>query len=618
MMKRLFSLLFLLLFLCGCAAEKSLETTETTQAPTQESTEAAVSWIEAVGMPWDQEGALLEIPLTIPDGIHYSSSTEFDGDLLLWSLDHHMEDTCILELCLVSLHDGSVLAQRDLAFSQTVTPQVLGGKLYLCDSASGYIEQLDKSLTTVQSWDTDPQEGNWFMGAEEKLYIFGWENNVLVRDLSTGETYSLMEDGAAVQYAMLCGESLSIDYYGKDTGAPAYAVLDLVTGELNDLDFNGNVSSASLVEDDWLCGYYMDGYSYYLSVDGEPFQRIRAEGEGTFRLLDGEYLLYTNEENTDLKLYNLWGKALAQCQLSAAVYTYTTDVLIWSEEFGGYFCPLSDYDGNQRLLFWDIQAGTAGEDLTLEPIPEVSETEAFLKQRAQEIGEKYGLMIQVCSDCDTVFDEFTATLADDFEQVNAALDTLDEALSVYPEGFFRQLRYDSIYSIRIQLVQDLMANGSSGRYGDGYSAFTQNKWDYYLMVVDIQETFDFTYYHEFSHIIDSYLEWDSWQREDALYSEETWNSLNPSWFGGYSYDYAQEHELEDYTSFVDGYATISPTEDRARIMEYAMSDFGQWTFEDADILLQKLDYYCRCIRDAFDTESWPDTVLWEQYLHLEE
>ena len=72
--------------------------------------------------------------------------------------------------------------------------------------------------------------------------------------------------------------------------------------------------------------------------------------------------------------------------------------------------------------------------------------------------------------------------------------------------------------------------------------------------------------------------------------------------------------MQDYTCFVDSYSTIKPTEDRARVLEYGMSQYGSWTFEDAPVLLAKLDYYCRCIRDAFDTTGWPDQVLWEQYL----
>ena len=168
--------------------------------------------------------------------------------------------------------------------------------------------------------------------------------------------------------------------------------------------------------------------------------------------------------------------------------------------------------------------------------------------------------------------------------------------------------------IRIQLIRDLQAEGG-GRTGGGYNAFTQPQFDYYLMVMDVEDCYVETYHHEMSHIIDTYLEWDAGMREDALYSETAWADLNPSWFTGYSYDYSVQHDLIDYTAFIDGYATISPTEDRARVLEYAMYEYGAWAFENAPVLQKKLDYYCRCIRDAFDTTNWPDTVLWEQYLN---
>ena len=72
--------------------------------------------------------------------------------------------------------------------------------------------------------------------------------------------------------------------------------------------------------------------------------------------------------------------------------------------------------------------------------------------------------------------------------------------------------------------------------------------------------------------------------------------------------------MQDFSWFVDDYATINPTEDRARVLEYAMADYGMWTFEGNEGLTAKLDYYARCIRDGFDTTGWPEVTLWEQYL----
>lgn len=330
-------------------------------------------------------------------------------------------------------------------------------------------------------------------------------------------------------------------------------------------------------------------------------------------MLPEGYLLETATDNTYLRLYDLEGKLVSSACVFASGSGYPKSEMIWNESLGGYFLQVFSYDENARLLFWDISKSAGGADLEFMEIPAPDEAQLQLRQRAEEIGQKYGLIIKVGEDCDTVFDEFTAEIVTDWDQITTALDTLEDALEAYPEGFIRQLRHGNIRNIEIQLIGNLWADGS-GRYGDGYAAFTQSQWDHYLMVLDMDDTVVQTYYHEFSHIIDTYLEWDAENSQDALYSETRWDDLNPRWFTGYSYDYSQEHELQDYSSFVDGYSTIKPTEDRARVMEYAMAGYD-WTFENATVLYSKLEYYSRCIRDAFDTSGWPEVTLWEEPLH---
>jgi hypothetical protein len=65
--------------------------------------------------------------------------------------------------------------------------------------------------------------------------------------------------------------------------------------------------------------------------------------------------------------------------------------------------------------------------------------------------------------------------------------------------------------------------------------------------------------------------------------------------------------------FITDYALTYPTEDRARLMESAMSNFT-WDFEPGSGTRRKLQYYADCIRDCFDTTGWPATTLWEQVL----
>ena len=610
MMKRFIFLLLMVLLLAGCANEDISPTVVPTEALVV--TEPAEPWVERVGMDWDKEGILQEIPLTVPDGLHYTAMMEFNGDLLLWSMDNHRTDVQYAELCLIELDDGSVIAQRDVQVSGYVYPSCTGRNIYLCDTNGGMIYQLDKSLQTVSTWSMQPTDGSIYVSATGSLYLLDYESHLMYYDLDTGNTFPVLAGNPDISWVDNHENTLIVKYYDPDLGSPKYAVVDLVGGEYFVAPLDEAVDNVTRTGNTWLYEKYLDQYVYYLQTDGTEPLRV-STGYNALSILKEGYLLANALDGTTLNLYRMDGSFVSGCTVFENQNGYVASDFIWNESLGGYFFVARSYDENSRLLFWDIAQQTEGQNLPFEPMPQPDEVQSMLEQRAEALGRKYGVTILVGDDCDTQFDEFSATLICDLDRVNAALDTLDEALGGYPEGFIRQLRYGYIKGIQIQLVSDLQADGS-GRTGGGYNAFTQPQFDYYLMVMDIDDCFVETYYHEFSHIIDSYLDWDAQEREGALYSEEEWNSLNPRWFDGYTYDYSQMQSLEQDGAFIRSYATISPTEDRATVMEYAMVSWGKWSFEDAKVLQKKLDYYCRCIRDAFDTAGWPETTLWEQYL----
>lgn len=617
-MKRLLLFLIIALLLCGCETggdepvESALPTTLSTEQ-TVSVTEPPIPWVEEFGTPWDKEGALLEIHMTIPDGMHYANFMAFDGDLLLWSLDSHREEYSILELCLIELDDGSIVSEAEFQVQGFPIPQALEDALYICSSESGLVLQLDKSLCEVRRWEPEPQPGNWYVGAEGNLYQLYEDGRVWVYALEDGTTEPLIDGDPEIGMFYPQGDTVSFEYFSPNTGARVFAALDLLTGEVITPDTRPGSESMTLSSDCWMSYEYSDGYVYHLESAEDTTLRIDT-GDSMLELLQEGYLLMTSGDSTHLYLYDLKGNPVSSCQISATGNYYMMNP-IWNEVLGGYFFQVGGFDADRRILFWDISTPSDDPALIMEPVPPLSDEEQALKLRALELSEKYGVDILVGSACEEVFADFTASRVTDYELVSDALDTLDAALAVYPEGFLRQLWGKHFNAIQIQLVADLIATGN-GREGDGYAAFTQNMWDHYLMVMDIHDTTEMTYYHEFSHIIDSVLELDSYEREYALYSEVTWASFNPSWFDGYSYDYSVMQELKNLRYFVDSYSTISPTEDRARVMEYAMCDYGEGTFEDCNGLLRKLDYYCRCIRDAFDTTGWPETVIWEQYLYL--
>ena len=151
-----------------------------------------------------------------------------------------------------------------------------------------------------------------------------------------------------------------------------------------------------------------------------------------------------------------------------------------------------------------------------------------------------------------------------------------------------------------------------------FDAFVESQSGKTVLVADITKTsiLEQTLYHEIMHLIDNKLAFDASLREDAIYSEETWQRLNPKGFV-----YAESYHnipMEFYTDgyeryFIDIYSRTFAKEDRARIMEYAMMK-SEWTFSSSPERLAKLEYLSKCIRDAFDTSGWPEYTVWEQML----
>ena len=295
--------------------------------------------------------------------------------------------------------------------------------------------------------------------------------------------------------------------------------------------------------------------------------------------------------------------------------------LIWQEKLSGYLLLVNDGEGGNRLLFWDIGANTDGEDLQtqsltdLRAVPGGTSADTSLYERAQELSDRFGVEIRIADQCGTEFTNFSCYQVSDYGAVSAGLDILESALSVFPEGFFRQLIYGHIDRVQFQLVGGLTATNGFG--GDmGYAAFTDANGSVCRIVLDIYSINTNSVWHELSHAIDRRLAWDAMYRDVALFSEERWLALNPEGFA-YSEEYGalrDDIRPEWYSYFVDDYAMTNATEDRARIFEIAVENSGM-LFLDAPGRIAKLQYYCDCIRDCFDTTLWPETVAWEAPLH---
>lgn len=270
------------------------------------------------------------------------------------------------------------------------------------------------------------------------------------------------------------------------------------------------------------------------------------------------------------------------------------------------------------LCCWDPVLSPTGDNTFYGGIhytPEEPDTEGLAQCQAyaQEIGEKYGIEVLVYKDAVRVqpwdYDLEPEHLVG---VIQRELELLDRNLARYPEGFISTLaqRFDGL---SICIVRSLNGTAESGSLdsADGIQFM-----DGYRACIALAATMDTEYalFHEMCHLIDTMV-----LGESSAY--DRWDELNPKGFE-YDFDYIANQSrdgsayLQDINrSFIDTYSMSFPKEDRARIMEYAMTE-GNESYFQSTIMQSKLKLLCEGIREAFGLKKSPETFLWEQYLTI--
>ena len=198
----------------------------------------------------------------------------------------------------------------------------------------------------------------------------------------------------------------------------------------------------------------------------------------------------------------------------------------------------------------------------------------------------------------------------DVEVIAANMGKLEQWLSYYPQGMLSTVA-ETAGGLHISLVKGIY--GKKGLGGIPTAAglqYTDNGVPY--IALTSSTTAEYTLYHELCHILENYI-----QSKTTVY--DNWEQLNPPGFT-YDYDYIQnqyrdgEEYLQPETrSFIDSYSMSFPTEDRARIMEYAMTPYHDLLFA-TPVMQKKLRTLSEGIREAFQLQEPVGSYLWEQYL----
>lgn len=474
---------------------------------------------------------------------------------------------------------------------------------------------LDKTLREIRRI-AAPEElaGMPLLSQNGSLLYYCTAGAVRCMDLDSGISRVLKETAHPVQsVTALLLEDRVVQLDITDSGG-AHSTLFL-SSETGQLLYTGGGSILPQTAGDSFFLQNPDFSVYFGRADGSAMLLQPLHGDlGCWYLPDSNQAVACgqSENSTILELYDLEsGTRTGELALDGFLFpgqvTQTADGTVWF---------LAPGDQGPILLRWD-PAASAIQDDTLYISPRYTREEpdyeglAACSLYAQQIGEKYGIEVLVYKDA-VALEPWDYHLEYEYQAsvLQRELEALDERLGHYPDGFLQTLA-GKFTALKICIVRSAVGSPESGsldavngiQFWDGYDA---------CIVLAADHDTEYALYHELSHLIETVV-----LTESTAYDQ--WELLNPSDFQ-YDYDYIANQTRDGSPwlqpgkeSFIDTYSMSFPKEDRARIMEYAMTP-GHGDIFRSLYLQAKLSRICSGIREAFGLKKYPQPLLWEQYL----
>ena len=611
----------LALLLLGCAAN-----------PAQTEASAAAPSTEATCAP-------TEAPTQAPFDLSEAAVSGAEGFYELSALD----ELAGLEIAEAALMDENTLLL--LTGPQQDT-------LHTFNLRTGALEQLctlDWAEEIPESADSPEDEGYWtsrsFLSADP-IVLFGYGD--------TEQCFLVAADGTVTELPVSYGDG-SVNYFGCIYAADSLYWYCSGRYGLQRMDYATlEAAQVGTVPTDYLYSYIVGqtaGGEAVLSADacnGEAVTMLMDLQSGEITAVYEGYcaeslmtrwstdVISDGETYTSYTLTAYAGAQQASGEFSIALLSHAQSAAagwlsgaLQGQSPGRSLLYVDWDDGERTLILWDY-----GTD-ALADCPSAGLT-AFQNgdyqaptERIAQMQAQYGVTIYVGEAVlRAPIPDYTLSVWEDAEAIDAALDALEDAFSRYPEGYLAQLGGSDTRAICFYLSGE-MTPIDPGQNILNPSGLACRVGDLELIALNVggcvraQDVI-----HELTHILDHSL--------TGILDEDMWNSMNPEGFtypyayiddNGVSYEWGDTtYTADDYAYyyegnvesvyFVDAYATTFPTEDRARLMEYLLRDADaepELYFASSHIQ-QKLTYYFRCIREVFDTTGWPEQALWEAKL----
>ncbi len=184
-------------------------------------------------------------------------------------------------------------------------------------------------------------------------------------------------------------------------------------------------------------------------------------------------------------------------------------------------------------------------------------------------------------------------------QINKALKSLNNCLSVYPSGLYGEVTNN--YPLTIYLINKYSTNNVTG--------VTDSTNRNVKMSIATAYPFNDSFHHETYHYLELYM------RNRGM-SYTSWNDLNPVTFKygtvNTTLSYARTFSADSY--FVNDYAQSSQEEDRASTFEFMMANSKASCLNNGKPIYRKAKYMADTMDFFIDSCSTNTTERWEKYL----
>lgn len=598
-------LLAALLTGCGIPQEDAPDTTAEELRPVQ--TEPAPGWYEPGSSLEQQTNGALRLYLLDLD---YCAAAEVMGEgILLFS--EQEETTRLILLTGDNLVVTEELTVDFILSAQLPSTQVTGEGLSYFDPNRRETVVLDETLreiTRIQA--PEDLTGAPLLSANRETLYYCTAEGIRAMELETGISRLLRQDAGKLVLEGLLQEDSLLHCTTANGGETVHSFYSAQTGQL--VERREDILSLTTEENGYVGTVEQDGMPVTVFGTGSAIPQTLDVQEDCQLLADSFVAVGTTYDNgTTAKCYDLsTGTLRSAFTVTEFMRPVVTDggdgilwLLAWSWERESWI-----------LCRWDTNACLSGDPAVYTHTyysrsnPDLAGI-AGCQALAQEIGQKYGVQILVWEDALEMAPwDYRMTEEYHVPLLNEQLRLLDQRLSHFPEGFLTQLA-EAGSGLTICLVRKIQGV-------EGVALDTASGIQYWLegrpCIALTTSATEGSLYHELCHVMDTRV----FAHSNAY---DQWEELNPSGFK-YDYDYAAnatrnagEYLRDAERCFIDTYSMSFPKEDRARVLEYAMTEGNEHYFQ-SKVMQAKLKQICLGLREAFGLKKSPETFLWEQYL----